>query len=248
MQELANAIGARLIISPSTDFNTFAIGSTAPASNVGPWLKDCLEWFVFDDSTATYIPENSVSSGGFKTQEYHTASGTFTVPDFIYKLRVQLWGGGGGGGVGGPAPGGGGAGAYGLKIFDVTPGQMIPYTIGAGGASGTPGVAGGSSIFLTMTAGGGSGSLGGANNFGVVGGTAVGGDMNITGQSGDAGNSASGFGGAGGDSPNGGGGGTYINPVNSAMTFGKVPGGAGAGSITGSASGDGAGGAILIEY
>lgn len=95
MQELANAIGARLIISPSTDFNSFAIGSTAPASNVGPWLKDCLSWFVFDDSTATYVPIDTQTPGGFKTMEFHSTSGSFTVPNFIYKIRVQLWGGGG---------------------------------------------------------------------------------------------------------------------------------------------------------
>lgn len=245
MQELANAFAARLIISPSTTFNTFAIGSTAPTSNVGPWLKDCLQWFVFDDATASYVP---TLKGGFDTQEYHTASGTFTVPDFIYKLKVQLWGGGAGGSnaSAGVARGGSGAGGYGLKIFDVTPGQMIAYTIGAGGVTGTPGTAGGTSTFLTMTANG--GAAGATTIYGTVGGTATGGDMNVTGQSGAQGAAASGSGGAGGSASNGGGGGTFVDPANSAINSGKVPGGGGAGTYDVVVAGNGAGGAVLIEY
>lgn len=248
MQELANAIGSRLIISPSTDFNTFAIGSTAPASNVGPWLKDCLEWFVFDDSTASYIPAGSVAAGGFKTQEYHTTSGTFTVPDFIYKIEVSIWGGGGGGGVdvAGVATGGGGAGAYATSILSVTPGQMINYTVGAGGASGNPGSAGGTTTFSTLSATGGAGSANGSL-YGALGGTASGGDINIDGQSGH--NGMSGAGGAGGSSPVGGPGGTASAAGTPAIVNGKVPGGGGAGDYaSGGDEGDGASGAVLIRY
>lgn len=245
MQELANAIGARLIISPSTDFNTFAIGSTAPQSNVGPWLKDCTEWFVFDDSTATYIPENSISSGGFKTQEYHTTSGAFTVPAFIYKIQVELWGGGAGGSTStaGVTKGGSGAGGYCNAILTVTPGQMINYTIGTGGASGAPGAAGGTSLFLTLSAGGG---VSATTPYGALGGVATGGDVNIRGQAGDPG--FSGAGGSGGSSPNGGGGGTFIDPANSTVSSGIVPGGGGAGAYDVTATGSGASGAVLIKY
>lgn len=248
MQELANAIGSRLIISPSTDFNTFAIGSTAPASNVGPWLKDCEEWFVFDDSTASYVPASSVASGGFKTQEYHTTSGTFTVPDFIYKIEVSIWGGGGGGGVdaAGISTGGGGGGAYATGILSVTPGQMINYTVGAGGASGNPGSAGGTTTFSTLSATGGAGSANGSP-LGGAGGTATGGDINIDGQSGH--NGTSGFGGAGGDSPVGGPGGTAHTSGTASFVNGKIPGGGGAGDYTsGGDEGDGASGAVLIKY
>lgn len=245
MQELASAFASRLIISPSTTFNTFAIGSTAPTSNVGPWLKDCLQWFVFDDATASYIP---TLKGGFDTQEYKTSSGTFTVPDFIYKIRVQVWGGGAGGSnaSAGVARGGSGAGGYANKIFDVTPGQMIPYTVGAGGVAGTPGTAGGSSTFLTVIANG--GAAGATTIYGTVGGTATGGDMNATGQSGGPGDSASGNGGSGGSSSNGGGGGNFISPANAAIQNGIVPGGAGSGAYDVVVAGAGASGAVLIEY
>lgn len=64
MQELAQAIADRLIVTPNQQFSTFVTGSTAPPSNQGPWFKDCEEWFVFDDATGTYVPMtfSSVSS------------------------------------------------------------------------------------------------------------------------------------------------------------------------------------------
>lgn len=246
MQELADAIGARLIVSPSTEFNTFAIGSTAPASNVGPWLKDCLEWFVFDDATATYVP---ITKGGFNTQEYHTTSGNFIVPDFIYKLEIEIWGGGGGGGTeaGGIPNGGGGGGGYVTAIVDVTPGQNIPYTVGAGGATGAPGVTGGTTSFLTLSAAGGTGGDGGADRDGGLGGAASGGDINIPGQSGGYGNEG---GGSGGDSSNGGAGGNFHNTFSAGVFAGIVPGGGGCGgfSVGAGLGGAGAGGAVRIKY
>lgn len=246
MQELAAAFAARLIISPSTTFNTFSIGSTAPSSNVGPWLKDCLEWFVFDDATASYVP---VTKGGFNTQQMFSASGTFTVPDFIYKLKVSLWGGGGGGAnAGGTAGGGGGGGSFAQSILDVTPGQMITVTIGAGGANGVPGAAGGSTTFLTMTAGGG---LGGVGVAGGNGGTSTGADVLFPG--GAAGSVVAGAGhpiGDAGNAPMGGQGGVFelsgFTKIN-----GKFPGGGGAPSdnpTNAGLAGSGAGGAALIEY
>lgn len=55
-QQLAQAIADRLIIQSDPVNSSFAIGSTAPTSNVGPWLKDCSTWFVFDDATSSYVP------------------------------------------------------------------------------------------------------------------------------------------------------------------------------------------------
>lgn len=252
MQELANAIGSRLLISPSTEFNTFAIGSTAPASNVGPWLKDCLEWFVFDDATATYVP---IAKGGFNAQEYFTASGTFTVPDFVFRLKIQAFGGGGGGANQGPqSVGAGGGAAYGCSIVTVTPGQTIPFTIGAGGAAGVgvgnPGGAGGGTIILGLTAGGG---VGGTSTTGGAGGTATGFDINLTGQSGHL--NVTGVGDEstsnGGDAAGWGGkGGVVAASATAAGRDGTAPGGGGSSSAnaTSSVSGSGAGGAILIEY
>lgn len=55
-QELAQAIADRLLIQSDQNFSSFAIGPDAPTSNVGPWLKDCTTWYVWDDSTGAYIP------------------------------------------------------------------------------------------------------------------------------------------------------------------------------------------------
>jgi hypothetical protein len=55
-QELAQAIADRLIIQANPFNSSFATGSVAPTSNIGPWLKDCEEWYVWDDATGQYIP------------------------------------------------------------------------------------------------------------------------------------------------------------------------------------------------
>lgn len=247
MQELASAIVSRLIITPNQSFTSFAIGSTAPTTNVGPWLKDCLEWFVFDDSTGTYVP---TTKEGFNNIAYYTASNTFVVPDFIYKLKVHAWGGGAGGNPeAGTNGAGGGGGGYGLKVFNVMPAQVISFTVGAGGAAAAPG---GPTMFLTMTAGGGTpGTTTGATSFGGNGGTTTGADMPITGQGGGSPTSASFASGSGGDSPTGGPGGVY-SPT-AANANGQVPGGGGAGGTTATGApvcivGLGAGGAVLVEF
>jgi hypothetical protein len=56
-QELADAIAARLRISTQQTFALFVAGSTEPTSNVGPWLKDGVTWYVWDDNSGSYIPQ-----------------------------------------------------------------------------------------------------------------------------------------------------------------------------------------------
>lgn len=252
LQEFGQAIAARLIITPSQNFNSFATGSVAPTSNVGPWFKDCQEWFFYDDATASYIPV--VPRGTLSTQQYFTVSGNFIVPDFVYKIRAHAWGGGGGGAAtsGGVYGAGGGAGGYGRAIFTVVPGQSIPLSIGSGGAGGgSPGGTGGNTTILTMTANGGTGgTTSGASSTGGAGGTVTGADFSINGQGGTSpttGNVISGVGGLSGQ----GGGGGVLSPTQS-QADGQVPGGGGAGEVTGSAPigvpGSGAAGGILIEY
>jgi hypothetical protein len=121
-----------------------------------------------------------------------SGSGNFTVPDYVYKLLVMMGGGGGGGGShftqngnyafyvartsgGSPlapielkADGGcGGGGGAGIVSLSVTPGDVIAYSVGAGGTAGTPGLtnggtggAGGNTSFGTIVASGGSGGGG----------------------------------------------------------------------------------------
>ena len=49
------------ILSPSGT-NFIFIGDTAPTSNVGPWLKNGTQWFVWDPATKQYIPQDITSS------------------------------------------------------------------------------------------------------------------------------------------------------------------------------------------
>jgi hypothetical protein len=72
-------------------------------------------------------------------------TGTWTVPDGVVNIKIEVWGGGGGGGGAngtgtsgeGRGGGGGGGGAYRSNSnYAVTPGAGLAYTIGAGGAAG----------------------------------------------------------------------------------------------------------------
>lgn len=76
MQELAAAIAQRLIITPSAAFTSFASGSTAPSSNVGPWLKDCETWYVWDDSIGAYVPMSFPQISAVRTGTIHAWGGT----------------------------------------------------------------------------------------------------------------------------------------------------------------------------
>jgi hypothetical protein len=58
------------ILSPSGT-NFIFIGDTEPTSNVGPWLKGGNQWYVWDEATKRYVPQN--------------ISASFTSPYFIGK-------------------------------------------------------------------------------------------------------------------------------------------------------------------
>jgi hypothetical protein len=120
-----------------------------------------------------------------------TTTGSFTVPAGITKIKVTAIGGGGGGagGVLNSASGGGAGGGASIGVLSVTPGQVISYTIGAGGTAGALGAAGGTggtTTFSTISATGGTGGAiypGGTNPSltGVIGGVGSGGDINLRG-------------------------------------------------------------------
>lgn len=241
LQELADAIAERMIVTSPTDNSSFATGSVEPASNVGPWLKNCESWYFYDDDTGGYIPQEK---GGYNQMQYLLTSGNFTVPNEIYRIRVHAWGGGGGGWGNGATDtgGGGGGGGYAVADFDVTPGQVIAYTIGNGGAAGATPAAGGNTTFSTLTANGGGE---GAQNVSGAGGSSSGGTMSISG--GVGGYVITAEPGMGGDSPQGGQGGRPDNSTAS-KRIGIVPGGGGSGGYSTLSAGAGGAGAILIEY
>lgn len=97
---------------------------------------------------------------------------SFTVPADTFALFGQCTGGGGGGaGIGASFNGGGGgSGGFSFTWFAVSPGDVISYTIGAGGAGGAAGAdgsnGGSSSIGSFMSASGGLAGASTANGSG----------------------------------------------------------------------------------
>ena len=117
----------------------------------------------------------------FVSAQTYDASGTFTVPDGVTTLNVQVWGGGGGGcNITGRA-GGGGGGGYSEGSITVVPLSTISFTVGTGGAVGASG--GTSSIGSVSAAGGASasGSSSTVSGAGGIGSTSNGGAGGVPG-------------------------------------------------------------------
>lgn len=178
---------------------------------------------------------------------YTAGSGNFTVPAGVFAVETELVGGGGGGGGNVSATGGGGGG-YTFKRLAVTPGQVIPYVVGAGGTASTGGNAGdgGATSFNTtiIAAGGKGGDTGGQ------GGAGSGGDLTINGRQGAF--ATDGISAAdkrsGGDSGRGMGFGGWVNASAQAPT-GYGGGGYGDTDAGGGwSSSDGGGGLIIVRW
>lgn len=98
------------------------------------------------------ISSSVFRSGSYANKAQVTASGGWTVPTGVSKIKILCTGGGGGGGGSltgdGPQPGsGGGASGTGISELLVTAGQVLNIVIGAGGTavSGSNGNSGGAS-------------------------------------------------------------------------------------------------------
>ena len=100
---------------------------------------------------AAYDKASAAAPVNHSHYQFFTANGTFTVPDGVTQVFVEMLGGGGGGGGGGHASNtggilycsGGDAGKSGepeIAIVPVIAGNNYPVTVGAGGASGAGGV------------------------------------------------------------------------------------------------------------
>ena len=139
------------------------------------------------------------AGGGLQSTQVFTASGTYTKPAGINKIRVFVTGAGASGGMGTAnynAGGGGGAGATAIELIDVSSlSSTVAVTVGTGGtvvtATSTNAVSGGASSFGSYCTGGGGIQGANADQSGLSdGGTATGGDINIRG--GDGGCAAGG--------------------------------------------------------
>ena len=152
-------------------------------TNIGTALGN----LVFNHINVTMVYCNGVKVWEIKApagSQVFTTSGSFTVPTGIYSVQVTVIGAGGSGANGSTNGGGGYAGAVVTQTVSVSPGQVIPVSIGAGGVarefmnSGgyVNGAAGGNSSFGSVVAAGGSGGFvgggyggnGGATPYGTV--------------------------------------------------------------------------------
>lgn len=129
------------------------------------------------------------------SQEF-TASGTFTVPDGVTLINIEVVGAGGDGG--GNGSGGGGGGGYAQGLYSVTPGETFEVTIGTHGA----GAAAGTSAVGNLIS-----ASGGENGFSVSNPAIGGGGAGGTGINGTISNYSGGTGGGGYYTYFGGGGG-----------------------------------------
>jgi hypothetical protein len=135
----------------------------------------------------------------------YSGSQTITIPAGATRASVRMWGAtGGSGGIGSQASGcasgaTGGAGYLEKYLTGLTAGNTLVFTQGAAGTAGTSGggnggnggastLASGTQTISTLTANGSNGSTGnntnGTTTNGTIGGTASGGDINISGSNG----------------------------------------------------------------
>lgn len=204
---------------------------------------------------------NITSLSSQSGRQVFLSSGNFTAPANVTQIKVTVTGGGGSGaGCKGTSTSqvvsgsGGGAGGTSIAWLNVIPGRSYPVVVGTGGATVTGALAGNrggdSSFNATIFGRGGFG--GGAGAGGGDGGSATGGDVNITGgdgadgQSGDlifAGNGGASFYGGGSRAGN-------VGPGRAALAYGAGGGGVYDRIMSGTSytSGAGAGGVVIVEY
>ncbi len=86
-QELSSEMVRRMrIVSPSGT-NFIFIGDDEPTSNVGPWLKGGVSWYVWDAETNRYVPLDISDS---ETQWFHVGAATPSTADPGLWLRTTV--------------------------------------------------------------------------------------------------------------------------------------------------------------
>lgn len=214
------------------------------------------------------------TNGVLKSFQIFTSgtAATYTKPAGINNILVECVGGGGGGGgaastiTSAASAAGGGAGGYCRKLI-TSAASTYTYTVGAaangGSAGNNAGTAGNNTTFSTLTANGGGAGGGGVSTATVgafssvgTGGTASGGDINLTGGAGTIGLSLgtnSALSGAGGNSHFAGGAPQVATSASStagndaaANSGSGGSGGASSGTSAAAAGGNGAAGLIIV--
>lgn len=160
-----------------------AAAGDLPVNSFVSFVWDGASWRIVGTSPSNVVPKN--------VQIFNvTGTTNFVVPDGVFSVYAEVYGGGGGAGVQdwntGLAHGeGGGGGGFAGGWVSVTPGQVIPVTVGARGVgSGVgSGTGGGTSSFGSfMSATGGTPGL--SNGAPGGGGIGVGGQINLSGAQG----------------------------------------------------------------
>ncbi len=112
--------------------------SLAARETGSPWINGRGAWGF---ARLPFGTTETATSAGFAFSPRKNLRGTFTVPAGVTRIEVIAIGGGGCGGAGldtigsdGPSGGGGGgAGAVHIQLIEVSPGEVFPVTLGAGG-------------------------------------------------------------------------------------------------------------------
>lgn len=237
------------------------IGGNGQPPRIGDILGGRITTFVYDGAQAQIVGSAQI---GLRNILIFDTPGTtsWTVPANVTRVRAVCVGGGGSAGYHQNYPGGGGgSGGRSTRWCDVTPGQIIPVTVGAGGSPAAPytaGNTGGTSSFGAFCSStGGNGGAGGTvagggpgnNTAGGSPGSGIGGDVNEFGAWGGDGLGNVQQGGAGGGPGNGRGASGFSSGLN-ASSYGGGGGGGGSSTTTSGGAGGGAGykGCVIIEY
>lgn len=259
--------GAQVMVGAVVYRSTVDNNTAVPAPEAAGWvpmsqgIATIEEALALVDDTKTMTPAKLVSAMGILRGSWaFIASGTFVVPAGVSVLYITACGGGGGGGAyngstSGAGGGGGGGSCFKLRL-NVTPGDVIPVTVGQGGggaqtANGT-GASGGSTSFGThVTLNGGAGGIS-AGQGGVGGGVSgTTGQLGMPGQRGEQYNPLSlsqpqgGRGGASLFGAGGYGGGQGSGNLNGQPAFGYGAGGGGGAQGSGAS---GTNGFLVVEW
>ena len=189
---------------------TVSTNATSPATVTGLTNGTTYYFMVIANNTggATNATAEATATptSGLTTQTFTTpGSNTFLVPAGVTTLIVEAWGGGGGTRWG--YSGGGGGGAYSKVTLSVTQGDVISYTVAAGGTGqatngGAANTAGGdsSAVFNSSTVVLAKGGAAPTDQNGAAGGQASSGTGDVKYSGGTGGTSAGPYGGSGASS------------------------------------------------